>query len=89
MEWSRYDNTATLDNLTKITMPILDIITFGTGRLAPGMSIDFQWNLDYPYNDSVTDESLPKHAVIGNVSHYTSGAMNYYCRIKAVVPHEQ
>lgn len=85
-EWSHYDNSETMNNVTTIALPVLDIITFGTGSLEPGLPINFAWNMDYSFNDSFSDESLPKSAVIGNVSHYTSGAMNYYCRLKALVP---
>lgn len=84
-EWSGYDQTAILNNLSKVNVPVLDIITWGTGRLGPGLPIDMQWILTATYQDSALDESLPTHAVIGNVSHYMAG-MNYYCRLKALVP---
>ena len=85
-ELSSADTQAALNNLSAIAMPILDIITWGAGHLAPGTPIRFQWNMDVSYNDSFTDESLPKQAVIGNIAHYNAGAATYYCRLKAVVP---
>ena len=86
VEWSQYDNTQTMNNIGKFPMPVLDMVTFGTGGLGPGLPINFRWNLELEYGDLAIDESLPVMAVIGNVSHYTSGAMNYFCRLKAVVP---
>ncbi|WP_028325799.1 hypothetical protein [Desulfatirhabdium butyrativorans] len=86
MEWCQHDSSQIMDNMTVIAMPILDIVTWGTGRLGPGLSVNFQWYLEASWNDSWLDESLPTKAVTGNVTHYTAGAQNYYCRMKAMIP---
>ena len=80
------DTQAIMDNLSTIAVPILDIITWGAGHLGPGLPIKFQWNLDVAYQDSLIDESLPTQALVGSVAHYSAGATNYFCRLKAVVP---
>lgn len=85
-ELTAADTVAVLDNLSVIGIPVLDIITWGAGHLAPGLPIKFKWNLDVSYKDSFIDESLPSQAVVGTVAHYSAGSTNYFCRLKVVVP---
>ena len=88
-EGTAFDSPALMNNLTKIPIPILDIVTWGAGYIAPGRVMDFKWNMDVSYNDTHLDESLPTHSVIHSVSHYAAGAQNYYCRVKVCVPYGQ
>jgi len=80
------ESQAVLDNLSKIAVPVLDITTWGAGHLGPGLPMRFQWNMDVSYQDSMEDASLPTSAIVGTVAHYSAGAENYFCRVKAVVP---
>jgi len=79
------DSQAVLDNLSKIAIPVLDIITWGAGSIGPGLPMKFQWNMDDKWKDSAIDESLPTSAIVGTVAHYSAGASNYFCRVKAVI----
>lgn len=83
-ETTSADNIAVMDNLSTIAIPILDIITTGSGEIKPGVSLKFEWNMDVAYKDVLSDESLPGTAYAGAVVHYSAGASNYFCRIKAM-----
>jgi len=86
IEITSADSQTVMDNLSKIAVPVLDIITWGAGHLCSGIPIKFKWNMDVAYDSSLADESLPTKAVVGSVAHYSAGASNYFCRIKAVIP---
>jgi len=83
-ETTSSDNIAVLDNLSTIAIPILDIITTGSGLIKPGIKLKFVWNMDVAYKDVFSDESLPTTAYAGTVVHYSAGASNYFCRVKVM-----
>jgi hypothetical protein len=85
-EWAGVGNQATLDNMGKLMIPVVDIICKGNGELEPGLSMKFIWNSVIA--EKPIDDSLPDHGVVGTVAHYTVSD-NYFCRFKVLVPAEE
>lgn len=75
----------TLDNMGKVSVPVLDLYMAGNGGLQAGASIELVWNradLENPIS-----ENMPTKVVIGTVAHrYT--AQQYHCRVKGVLPNQ-
>jgi hypothetical protein len=82
-EWGSVSNVSTMNNLTELPYPAIDLTALGNGALIPGMPITLKWNASRI--DAPIDESLPAKVVIGTVSHFYS-AQKYFCRVKGVLP---
>ncbi len=72
-----------LNALTDIPKPTLDLTMAGDGALMPGLALKLVWNAERV--DAPIDESLPTRNVTGTVCHFYS-AQKYYCRVIGVLP---
>lgn len=81
-EWVSPSLISTLDNLSVVPSPAIDLLTTGQGNLQAGVVMAIRWHSGS--RTQPLDESLPRKILVSTVAHYYSGS-NYLCRAKGMI----